>query len=346
MLLFIFAAFLVNPACLQAQNKVRIIHADSITGGTFNGSRIQKILGNVHLKMNNFEMYADSAYKFVNKNVVKAYGNIEINTKNQMIWADSLTYFSNTNFCKFRGRVIIKSDSSTLFGRVVNYQFKSEIGHFLDGVRLKDSKGILTADRGFFYRKADSAVFRGNVQLKDSLKYLEGDSLFANRQSGYYELYGHVFGSDPVHNSKVSGDYLQSDSTGKRIVKGHARLVNYKGTSTNKKDTTKPDSLFTPKESLNLITPDSLPSFKQDSARVSHDNTTNAQPDTTVIFAHKIISIAHRTPNDTTTTVKAYKDVRVWSTDFSAISDSAKYNSKTIRSNYGRTQKPGTKTFS
>jgi lipopolysaccharide export system protein LptA len=328
----------LNPSCLKAQNtpnKVRIIHSDSIVGGTFHGARVQKLLGDVHLRTKKMNMFADSAYKFARKDMVKAYGNIEIDTKKQSIWADTLTYFTNKDSSKLRGRVIIESDSTTLFGKRVDYHFKTQIAHFLDGIRLKDPKGILTADRGFFFRRADSAVFRGDVQLKDSLKYLEGDSLFSNRRRGYYELYGDVFGNDPANNSKLKGDYLQSDSAGKRVIKGHAWLINYKK-NTQKADTSASDSSSDLKTSKNELARDSLrlslpDSVRTDSVHTSRSDSTQSsqEPDTTDIFAHKIISIAHRTQKDTTTTVKAYKNVRVWSTNFSAISDTAKYESKT-----------------
>jgi lipopolysaccharide export system protein LptA len=287
------------------------------------------------MKTAKFNMFADSAYKFPGQNLVTAYGNIEIDTKKQSIWADTLTYFTNIDFSKLRGRVIIESDSTTLFGRNVDYHFKTKIAHFLDGIRLVDTKGILLADSGYYFRKPDSAVFRGDVQLKDSLKYLEGDSLFSNRRSGFYKLYGNVFGDDPANNSKLEGDYLQSDSAGKRVIKGHAWLINYKKNA-QKADTSKSDSTSGLKASKDKPAPDSLQfplpdSARTDSARKSRSDSTQSsqQPDTTNIFAHKIISIAHRTQKDTTTTVKAFKNVRVWSNNFSAISDTAKYKSKT-----------------
>ncbi len=273
-------------------------------------------------------MFADSAYKFPGQNKVIAYGNIEIDTKEQSIWADTLTYYTDKDFSKLRGRVIIESDITSLFGIIVNYHFKTEVAHFLRSIRLVDPNGVLIAQKGYFYRKADSAVFRGNVQLKDSLKYLEGDSLFSNRRTGYNELYGNVFGDDPANNSKLSGDYLQSDSAGKRIITGNAWLINYKNT-TSKEDTSKTDSLLAPKPVNGFRAADSTQISADDSTHAAKmDTTETSQPDTTNIFAHKIISIAHRTPKDTTTTVHAFKNVRVWSTNFSSVSDTAKYNSK------------------
>src|SRR6056297_3325055 len=77
---------------VQAQNRVNILEADSIQGGQYEGERVQKILGDVHLQSENLEMYCDSAYQFVNKSEIRAFGNIQIETGTEKIWADTLKY--------------------------------------------------------------------------------------------------------------------------------------------------------------------------------------------------------------------------------------------------------------
>ncbi|MDZ7680737.1 MAG: OstA-like protein [Fodinibius sp.] len=113
-----------------------------------------------------------------------------------------------------------RADSTTLFGNSVDYRFSTKVAHFLDEIRLEDQRGTLLANSGFYYREADSAEFRGQVQLADSLQYLEGDSLFSNRSNEYYELYGDIYGNDRENNSMIQGNYLESDSTGRRLLRG------------------------------------------------------------------------------------------------------------------------------
>jgi len=273
----------------QGQSQVNILEADRIEGGSFQGDRVQKILGNVHLESKNLEMYCDSAYKFVNKSEIRAYGNIQVNTETEKIWADSLTYFTDVDFSQLRGRVIIEADSTTLFGNKVDYRFTTKIAHFLDEIRLEDQRGTLLANSGFYYRQADSAVFRGKVQLADSMQYIEGDSLFSNRKTKYYELYGDIYGNDRENDSQIQGDYLETDSTGRRLLTGNDAW---------------------------------LKSFKT-------DTTDSTQADTTHIRAKRILSLEERTFKDTTAIVFGYDSVRIWSPDFSSVSDSSKYNDRT-----------------
>jgi lipopolysaccharide export system protein LptA len=223
----------------QAQNQVNILEADSIQGGQYQGERVQKILGNVHLQSQNMEMYCDSAYQFVNKNEIRAFGNIQIDTETEKIWADTLRYYTNIDFSQLRGRVIIEADSTTLFGNSVDYRFSTKVANFLDEIRLEDQRGTLVADSGFYYREPDSAKFYGKVQLSDSLQYLEGDSLFTNRETKYYELYGDIFGDDRENDSMIKGQYLEADSTGRRLLEGNAWLKSFQQDTV---DTTQSDT--------------------------------------------------------------------------------------------------------
>ncbi len=346
-LCFSVGAGFLQPAV--AQEQVDIYDADLIEAGTYEGDRVQKILGNVHLRSEELEMFCDSAYQFVNKDEIRAFGNIQINTESEKIWADSLVYFTEIDFSQLRGRVVIEADTTTLFGNSVDYRFSTKVAHFLDEIRLEDQRGTLLANSGFYYREADSAEFRGDVQLQDSLQYLEGDSLFSNRSTEYYELYGNVFGDDGENNTMIKGHYLESDSTGRRLLKEDAWLKNFEDeetdttqantiaqndTSASWNDTTifVPDAFIWPPDSLlppnTLIPAPDSAGFPPGTRSVQPDTTTS-QPDTTHIRASTILLEEARTPTDTSSIVHAFDSVRIWSPDFSALADTTKYMDST-----------------
>lgn len=259
LLLTILSGFLQ----IHAQNPVDIIEADLIEGGTVEGENVRKILGNVYLKSveEDLEIYCDSAYQFTESSEIRAFGDIQINTENEKIWADALVYFTDIDFSQLRGRVIIEADSTILFGNSVDYRFGTKVAHFIDEIRLEDPEGILTANSGFYYREADSAVFRGQVQLQDSAQYIEGDSLFSNRGEKYYEMHGNIFADDTDNNSMLKGEYLEADSTGRRLLTGNAWLRNIKTDTTEAPDE---DSLAIQQDPVaNAFRPDSI-SIKPD----------------------------------------------------------------------------------
>ena len=287
LLSFLFCSVIPTSNARAQQKQVDILNASRIVGGTYQGQQVRRILGNVHIRHKDLEMYADSAYQFINKSEIRAFGNIELDTGTEKIWTDSLTYYTNTDFSEFRGRVVLEADSTTLFGNSMDYSFATKKAHFIDKIRYEDPSGTLKADSGYYYRRTDSLQFHGRVQLVDSLQYLEGDSLYGNRRTEYYELHGNIFGDDQKNDSMLKGEYLETDSTGRRRLEGKAWLKNFKD---NSSDTTKAD--------------------------------------TTHIRAQTILSQEQRSATDTTAIIHAYKDVRIWSPDFSAISDTSKYTDR------------------
>lgn len=240
-----FVAFIIMIALLACSlpelalaqkkpKKIDILRTNQLIGGIVNGHKVRKLIGDVELHHKNLTMYCDSAYQYLDSDLLQAFGNIEIITKKEKIWADSAIYNTGADISRFKGRVIIHNKKATLFSSSARYSFSNEIAHFPHKIRLEDKRGTLLALSGIYYNKKDSAVFRGDVQIADSTQYAEADSLFTNRASKYYELHGRVFISDTKNHVKLAGDYIMADSTGYRRLKGHSYMEKI---SKNKKDT-------------------------------------------------------------------------------------------------------------
>lgn len=271
----VFVFFHITPASSDAQSRVFIENADRAEGVTIENENVRKLLGNVRLRTQDMVMQADSAYQFINDNMIHAF-NIQIDTEDEIIWADTLYYDTFADISEFRGRVIIQSPENTVFSEVVDVSAPLDLAVFLSPVRFEDDSGALLAESGLYYQDADSAVFRGNVQLSDTTQYLEADSLFMNRSKDLYELYGRVFADDFEEKVTFSGDYLFADSTGYRLLTGNDAWL----------------------------------------MEVNESET-----DTTHLLAKKI----ELQETDTTSLMDAYQQVRIWSSKFSAIADTANY---------------------
>ena len=213
------------PSPLSAQNRITILNADRLKGMQINGEQVRKLLGNVRLKSDEMKIYCDSALQYLDRNQIRAFGNIELRTEEEVIWADTVFHQADIDFSKFLGRVIIENDSTTVFGSEVDYLHALKIAFFRRNIRLEDTEGVLTAQSGVYFQQRDSAIFRGNVQVRDSLTYLEGDSLFSNRKSDFYKLYGDVFGDDEENGTRLTSRFLQSDSTGRNLLKEDAYIM-------------------------------------------------------------------------------------------------------------------------
>jgi len=215
------------PVQINAQNRIVIKNSQKIVGTSNDGKRVRQLIGNVHLQTERMTMYSDSAYQYLNSSLVEAFGNIQLETKNDTIWCDRLSYDLSSDIVELTGRVIINTDSTTIFGDNVLYNLTSEVALFRENILLRDKKGILKADQGVFFQQKDSAIFRGHVQVKDSLQYIEADSLHTSRKNGYYEFYGKIFSRDKKNDVLLTTNYLQSDSTGERHLRGNSHIVKF-----------------------------------------------------------------------------------------------------------------------
>ncbi len=277
--LIVMAAPIFTVSTLQAQSQVFIENADRAEGTVIDGENVRKLLGNVILRTEQMRMEADSAYQFINRNLIHAF-NIQIETDDDIIWADTLYHNTFTDISEFRGRVIIESPANTVFSETIDLISPLDLAIFRSPVRFEDERGTLLADSGLYFQKADSAVFRGNVQLADSTQYLEADSLFMNRSKDLYELHGRVFADDFEDKVTFEGNYLLADSAGYRLLTG-------------------------------------------DDAWLMEVSESDA--DTTHLIAKKI----ELQETDTTSSMDAYQQVRIWSTKFSAIADTVNYRDDT-----------------
>ncbi|MEX0681364.1 MAG: OstA-like protein [Balneolales bacterium] len=223
------------PATTEAQNTVRILQTDRLEGiSTSEEGRIRKLIGNVRLETDDFTILCDSAWQFLDLEELQAYGNIEIVSDRERIWSDKATYDLKSEISLFEGRVIMQSKNTLLFSDEVYYSFATEIALFPDYLRLEDDRGVLVADSGYYYNALDSAIFRGHVQVTDSLQYIEADSIFTKRADEHYELHGQVFLDDQQNQTRLTGAYVLSDSTGYRKVEGGSlmRQINESETDT------------------------------------------------------------------------------------------------------------------
>lgn len=220
--LCLFAGSAVKKA--EAQNRVRILQSDHLEGLTTEDGRVRKLTGNVRLETDDFTIVCDSARQYLDLDELRAFGNIDIESDRERIWSDKATYDLVSEVTHFEGRVIMQSENALLFSDEVFYSFATEIALFPDYLRLEDDRGVLVADSGYYYNALDSAIFRGNVQVADSLQYIEADSMFTNRADEYYELHGRVFLDDAEQQTRLTGQFVLSDSTGYRRVEGGSRM--------------------------------------------------------------------------------------------------------------------------
>lgn len=209
----------------SAQQWVNIIQSDSLQGFSTDEGEVRKLFGNVKLETEDFTVLCDTAWHYRDIDELRASGNVEITTGDgDRIWADKAFYDLETEFSEFESRVILRSDHTTLFSEYLGYDFNTEVAEFPLPLRMEDDDGLLKAREGTYYNEPDSAVFFGDVQVEDSTQYIEADSMFTIREDEYYELHGQVFLHDLENLVRLTGNFVEADSTGYRKIEGESRM--------------------------------------------------------------------------------------------------------------------------
>lgn len=224
LLLIAYISLCYNDSSAQQQNIVTILNSDRAVSVQEAEGTIRRLTGNVHLRTRDIEVRSDSAWHYVDKGEIHGFGNLRIVTRNDTIYADLLKHHIRDEISVLNGNVVVISPDAKIYSSSAIYSFITEIALFNDPLWMQDNTGIMQAKSGIYFSQNDSAVFRGKVQLADSLQYIEADSVFASRSSKRYDLFGNVFIDDLENHTKITGNYVYADSTGRRIIDGNALL--------------------------------------------------------------------------------------------------------------------------
>src|SRR5688572_24696091 len=137
-----------QPAAPKAE-KVELLRADALEGGTFNGVNIRKLLGNVAFRQGDTYLYCDSAYQYSDKNAMEAFGHVRITQ------GDSVTATSNTAYydgdarkAKLRGNVVLQDPRMTLTTPNLDYDMERKVANYNEGGTIIDGTNNLVNQTG------------------------------------------------------------------------------------------------------------------------------------------------------------------------------------------------------
>lgn len=177
---FLVLALLALPSCLAAQETVKIIHADE---GSLNPdiTDAQRLIGSVHLRYKEADMYCDSAYIYPNDDV-EAFGNMRI------IQGDSLNLRGkylfverDADLVQLRKQITLRDKDLTLSTETLDYNLENGIASYYGGGTIvsSENRNRLTSEEGYYDTESEFFHFRKDVTLKskdysvyaDTLKY-------------------------------------------------------------------------------------------------------------------------------------------------------------------------------
>lgn len=143
----------------------------------------RKIVGPARFLHNDTYLLCDTAYWYVDSQLIEAWGNVSILQEETVLTSDKLTYFVDMDLAQFRGSVVqlTDKDHNTLRTRNLDYNTKDSVAVFINGGSMRDKDGqIIESRSGRYESKLKKFTFNENVNMFT-------DSIFVKTTELVYE---------------------------------------------------------------------------------------------------------------------------------------------------------------
>ncbi|MBC5775432.1 LPS export ABC transporter periplasmic protein LptC [Pontibacter sp. KCTC 32443] len=169
----------------QQSGRVELIGADSLKGGTFNGRRIDKLLGNVRFKQRDTFLYADSVYQYGdNKDILEAFGNVRINQGDTLtITGDRATYDGIKRTARMSGNVTMQDPRMNLTTPSLDYDLNTKTATYTEGGTIVDPENRLESRKGSYNTNTKEFTFQQNVKVTTADYNITAQNMRYNTQS-------------------------------------------------------------------------------------------------------------------------------------------------------------------
>lgn len=195
--IFFFLFVLLWNSTLFAQNpkfegkKIEFLNADIMQYDNTVGN-MMRLKGRVMMRHGDAIMYADSAYRYMDKDYFEAFGQIHIEKGDSVdLYGDSLVYDGTTGIASLKGRVRMIDNQVNMESNSLEYDVKNNKGFYRDSAVTRSSQGnILKSKNGTYYADSKEFVFTKNVTIESKDYTVFSDTLHFNTDTEIAYFYG------------------------------------------------------------------------------------------------------------------------------------------------------------
>lgn len=171
--------------------RVELLTAGELIGGTFNGRQIRKLITGVSFRQGDALLYCDSAYQYVDRNAIEAFSNVRVVQNDTVtITGDRGTYDGDTRTARMSGNVVMRDPRMTLTTQALDYDLNRRVAFYSTGGHLTDPENTLDSQRGYYNTETQVFSFRTNVKLVTKDNTITTDTLQYNTQSKVAYFFG------------------------------------------------------------------------------------------------------------------------------------------------------------
>ena len=167
--LILFSFLLLLAIQGFSQNKIELIHANTLQTLEEYGPDYQFLTGQVILSHDSSTIFCDSAVYNLKKNNFLAYNNIRlVSIKGKdtvLLSCDSLFYLGDSSYAFVYGHVKLEKDSVTLYTDTLEYDFNNDQAQYKGWGKIISNKDTLISVLGIYNTHERKAYFKDSVRI-------------------------------------------------------------------------------------------------------------------------------------------------------------------------------------
>lgn len=296
----------------------------------------------------NTQLISKRGQYFAQNDAMYFYDSVRVAHPDFLLKTDSLLFHTQENRVEFLGPTIITFDQQRLYCEAGFYDIDAQYAHLTRRPQLVKGDEVTTADEIFYFGEKSQTILIGNAESSDSLRSTKADTIIYNSEDDRTELIGHVDyrdGETTVQGQRLlyfgksgniiagqraefnlgNGQFLEADSTYRNKSSDRSEAIG----GVIWRDTVEGIILYSPElesEGDQVLTRGGRPlmvfhSEDGDSIFIAAD-LIETQEDTFSYVSDSVLI------QDTARIMRAYRDVRIWSPDFSGRCDSLVFQEK------------------
>ncbi|MBL0913549.1 MAG: hypothetical protein IBJ09_14375 [Bacteroidia bacterium] len=176
----------------KGSKKIEFINADVMEYDQSLGVDAMRLIGRVMMRHGDATMYADSAYRYMDRDAFVAFGQIHIEQGDSVdLYGDSLTYDGATGLAVLKGRVRMIDAQVNMESKSLTYDVKNNTGFYDDSATTRSKDGnILKSRKGTYYADRKEFVFTRNVTVESKDYTVFSDTMTYNTETEVSYFHG------------------------------------------------------------------------------------------------------------------------------------------------------------
>ena len=162
----------------EKTKRLEILNTDILFFSNFNGRPIRKLIGHVALRQDSTDFFCDSAYHFLDSNVIEAFRNVKVVMSDSVTMrGEHLFYESKTKLARLFTNIVLRDGETILETNRLNYYRGKNFAKYFNGGTITNGDNILRSTLGYYHPDDQMAYFKGDVRLENPNYDLFTDTL-------------------------------------------------------------------------------------------------------------------------------------------------------------------------